>query len=140
MNTCINCKYAHVLSPLTRRKCQSCQIIDSESFVIGYCNWEPSNNIKKHGAQLNADTEISTDMVNNPLHYKSDTGLEVIDVIKAFTSELKGVEATDTGNIIKYVCRWKKKNGVQDLEKAKWYLEHLIKQAREGEKENGNIK
>lgn len=93
-----------------------------------------------HDMQVKNNTIHGTDMVNNPPHYKSDTDLEVIDVIKAFTSNLKGIEATDTGNILKYVCRWKKKNGVQDLEKAKWYLEHLIKQAREGEKENEYIK
>ena len=31
------------------------------------------------------------------------------------------------GNVIKYVCRWREKNGVQDLEKAKQYIEMLIK-------------
>ena len=65
-------------------------------------------------------------MVSHPDHYKSDAGLEVIDVIEAFTSDLKGVQATDTGNVIKYICRWKKKNGLQDLKKAMWYLQHLI--------------
>ena len=30
------------------------------------------------------------------------------------------------GNVIKYVCRWRAKNGVDDLEKAKHYLELLI--------------
>lgn len=67
-----------------------------------------------------------SDMVNHPPHYISETGLEVIDVIEAFTFDLKGIEATDTGNIIKYICRWKQKNGIQDLEKAKWYIDHLI--------------
>lgn len=53
-------------------------------------------------------------------------GLEVIDVIEAFTFDLNGIEATDTGNILKYACRWKKKNGIQDLEKILWYTQHLI--------------
>lgn len=75
-------------------------------------------------------------MVNHPPHYMSETGLEVIDVIEAFTFELKGIEATDTGNIIKYICRWNSKNGLQDLKKAKWYLEHLIKHVENLEKEN----
>ena len=70
--------------------------------------------------------ESDDKMVSHPDHYKSDAGLEVIDVIEAFTSDLKGVQATDTGNIIKYICRWKKKNGLQDLKKAMWYLQHLI--------------
>ena len=72
-------------------------------------------------------------MVEKPPHYQSDFGLEVIDVIEAFTDGLNGVEATDTGNIIKYICRWKKKNGLQDLKKAEWYLKHLINHI---EKEN----
>lgn len=71
--------------------------------------------------------EKSVDMVNKPPHYQTKTGLETIDVIEAFTDGLNGIEATDTGNVIKYICRWKKKNGLQDLQKAQWYLNHLIK-------------
>ena len=66
------------------------------------------------------------DMVAHPPHYQSKKGLEVIDVVEAFTDDLKGIEATDTGNIIKYICRWKHKNGIEDLKKAKWYIDHLI--------------
>ena len=75
-------------------------------------------------------------MVSHPAHYQSETGLEVIDVIEAFTVDLNGIEATDTGNVLKYMCRWKKKNGVQDLEKARWYLEHLIDHVKLLEEEN----
>ena len=70
--------------------------------------------------------ESNDKMVSHPDHYISSNGMEVIDVIEAFTSELKGVEATDTGNIIKYACRWKNKNGIQDLKKIMWYCSHLI--------------
>lgn len=73
-----------------------------------------------------AESEVAEDLVNHPKHYKSKNGLETIDVIEAFTENLKGIEATDTGNILKYMCRWKEKNGLQDLEKARWYLNHLI--------------
>ena len=66
------------------------------------------------------------DMVNHPPHYQSSNGLEVIDVIEAFTEDLKGMEAVYTANIIKYICRWKKKNGIEDLKKARWYLSNLI--------------
>ena len=69
----------------------------------------------------------STDkMVSHPSHYQSKSGLEVINVISAFTEGLEGIEAVDTGNAIKYICRWKDKNGIQDLEKAMWYIQHLI--------------
>lgn len=67
-----------------------------------------------------------SDMVMHPEHYQGEFGMEVIDVIENFTADLTGIEATDTGNIIKYACRWKKKNGVEDLEKIIWYCNHLI--------------
>lgn len=75
------------------------------------------------------------DMVNHPSHYKSKYGLEVIDVIKAFTYDLNGIVATDTGNIIKYILRWKDKNGIEDLKKAEWYLLHLITELKNQEYE-----
>lgn len=68
----------------------------------------------------------------NPKHYRKGN-IEVIDIIGTYTEDLKGIEATDTGNIIKYILRWKNKNGLEDLKKAKWYLEHLI-----GQLEGGN--
>ena len=73
-------------------------------------------------------------MVSHPDHYISETGMEVIDVIEAFTSDLKGIEAADTANIIKYACRWQKKNGIQDLEKILWYAQHLIDHLKKTEK------
>ena len=51
----------------------------------------------------------------NPEHYKSTKGLECIDCIEATVEGLVGVEATDTGNIMKYLWRWKNKDGVNDL-------------------------
>ena len=66
------------------------------------------------------------DMVNHPSHYKAKNGMEVIDVIEAFTENLNGYEAAHTANVIKYVCRWKEKNGLEDLRKAQWYLNRLI--------------
>ena len=71
------------------------------------------------------------DMVNHPSHYKAKNGMEVIDVIEAFTANLSGYEATHTGNVIKYICRWKEKNGLEDLKKAQWYLNRLIKNIEE---------
>lgn len=76
------------------------------------------------------------DMVNHPPHYQSETGLEVIDVIEAFTFDLKGIEAVCTGNALKYICRWKSKNGLEDLKKARWYIDRLINHVEKLEKEN----
>ena len=79
--------------------------------------------------------ESTNSSVNHPKHYNFGT-IEVIDVIEAFTFDLKGIEATDTGNVIKYICRWKAKNGLQDLKKAQWYLSHLIEHVEKLKKEN----
>ncbi len=73
------------------------------------------------------------DMVNHPPHYRSSSGLEVIDVIKAFTEGLVGIEAVYTANVIKYICRWKKKNGAEDLRKAAWYASKLADEIESAE-------
>lgn len=75
--------------------------------------------------------EEPSSSVNHPNHYNQG-GMEVWDVIKAFTSNLSGAEAFYAGNVIKYVLRWDKKNGVEDLEKAKVYIDKLI-ESRKGE-------
>lgn len=79
---------------------------------------------------------MKDDMVVHPPHYQSETGIEVIDVIEAFTFDLSGIEAFDSANVIKYICRWKHKNGVQDLKKAAWYIDHLINHIEKLEEEN----
>lgn len=66
------------------------------------------------------------DNVNHPAHYQSANGLETIDMIEACTEDLFGMEAVCTGNVVKYISRWSKKNGLEDLKKAQWYLNKLI--------------
>lgn len=83
--------------------------------------------------KVDENYESEDKMVSHPDHYQSNNGLEVIDAIEAFTDGLNGIEATDTGNIIKYACRWHKKNGIQDLEKILWYTQHLINHLKKKE-------
>ena len=71
-----------------------------------------------------------SDNVNHPAHY-TQGGIECIEAIKAATVGLEGIEAVCTGNAIKYIWRWKQKNGIEDLKKARWYVDRLIE---EGEK------
>lgn len=66
------------------------------------------------------------EMVNHPDHYQTQNGLEAIDVMEAFTEDMTGAEAFLTATILKYMLRWKKKNGIEDLKKARWYLDRLI--------------
>lgn len=75
-----------------------------------------------------------SEKVNHPNHY-TQGGMEVIDVIDAFTQECSGLESFYVGNIIKYVCRFKKKNGIEDLKKAQWYLSRLVEKEEQNEQE-----
>lgn len=63
--------------------------------------------------------------VNHPSHYNQG-GIEVIDIIESATKGLNDSEGFYIGNILKYLCRWKFKNGIEDLKKAKWYLDKFI--------------
>lgn len=64
------------------------------------------------------------DNVNSPQHYQGK--VECIDCIESATAGLNGIEAFCTGNAIKYLYRWKNKNGIEDLKKAKWYIDKII--------------
>lgn len=64
------------------------------------------------------------DIVNKPQHYNTGD-IEVIDYIKD-KLPLQAYEGFLMGNVIKYTSRYKLKNGVEDLKKAKWYLNKTI--------------
>ena len=76
-----------------------------------------------------------SDNVNHPNHYNQG-GIECIDAIKAATVGKTGIEAFCVGNAIKYLWRYEEKNGVEDVKKAKWYIERLIKDLEELSKDN----
>ena len=66
-----------------------------------------------------------TDNVNHPPHY-GQGNIEAIEYIEDFLNE-EEYTGYLRGNIAKYLHRWRYKNGVEDLEKARWYLNKLIK-------------
>ncbi len=65
------------------------------------------------------------DNVNHPGHYTGGN-IECIDAIKAATEGLDGIIAVCIGNAIKYLWRWRRKGGVEDLAKAIWYIQRCI--------------
>ena len=81
---------------------------------------------------LNKPQGSVCDMVNHPSHY-TQGGIECIDAIKAAVTGLTGMEAVCTGNIIRYIWRWKYKNGLEDVKKCRWYIDKLIKELEEAE-------
>lgn len=70
-------------------------------------------------------SDIKGDPVNHPSHYTKG-GIETIDFIMAKNLSY------ELGNVVKYVSRAQFKGEyLQDLEKAKWYLDHAIQREKE---------
>ena len=76
--------------------------------------------------------EPNIDMVNHPAHY-TQGGIECIDALKSATVSKTGIEAVCTANVIKYLWRYEEKNGIEDVKKARWYIDRLIKELEEKE-------
>ena len=74
------------------------------------------------------------DVVQRPKHY-ADKEIEVIDYIQDTLKflDIKGYEAYCWGNVIKYMSRYTKKNGVQDIEKAIYYIQEVLEEAKKRE-------
>lgn len=70
------------------------------------------------------ESPTAYDVVSKPKHYTSG-GIECIDYIESALSP-EAYQGFLQGNVTKYLHRWRNKNGVEDLRKARWYLEALI--------------
>jgi hypothetical protein len=69
--------------------------------------------------------------VDHPSHYRASTGFEAIEVINAWGLGFS------LGNVVKYISRTGLKDpakAIEDLEKARWYLDHEISRLRRAEK------
>lgn len=76
--------------------------------------------------QIAKEAYGNVDMVNNPPHY-NQTGIECIHAISAATDT--GFKYYLQGNILKYLWRFDYKDKpLEDLQKAKWYLDKLIEE------------
>ena len=73
---------------------------------------------------------VKPDPVNAPPHYKVGE-MEAIDYIYQQLGA-EGIKTYLEGNILKYMHRWRFKNGVEDLRKARWYLDKLIMEEVQG--------
>ena len=69
------------------------------------------------------------DMVNHPKHYNKH-GVECIDAIRATLTEDE-FRGYCKGNVLKYTWRERYKNGLEDLQKAQWYLERVVNDIRQ---------
>ena len=85
---------------------------------------------------MGKETRKKEDAINSPKHYQFMKGFEVYDVISQAVKflGLTGEEAYPYTQYLGYILRWKLKGGVEDLKKARWFLDKQIKQLEEKEK------
>lgn len=73
--------------------------------------------------------DSTKDIINNPNHYQINikgNNIEVIDIIDEVVKDYNPKQAFRVANILKYVLRANKKNGLEDFKKAKKYIEMLL--------------
>lgn len=69
-----------------------------------------------------------TDIINNPEHY-TKYPVDVIEIINWLSSNASTpYEGYLVGTVVKYLFRYPHKNGVEDLKKARWFLDKLIEE------------
>lgn len=103
------------------RNCETCGLKDLDNNMYPCCDCYGDNDYK----HFKERDEEPKETVNHPNHYQSSK-FEVIDIIDEFGKDYTGESAFDFGNVVKYILRAKKKNGLEDLNKARWYLDRLI--------------
>lgn len=81
---------------------------------------------------METEGKVDYDSVERPNHYNQGN-VECIDAIESAVATLSGYEGYLIGNAIKYLWRWKIKNGKEDLLKARWHLEKLIQKLEGGD-------
>lgn len=72
------------------------------------------------------------DSVQRPAHY-NQSDIECIDAIKA-SMTLAEFQSYLKGNVLKYLWRYRHKNGLEDVKKAQWYINRLAAELEESEK------
>lgn len=117
-------------------ECNGCDVCLLEKFSGGvtcdFYEWSDDKlAIAYDHVYKNMDENVP-DMVNHPQHY-TQGGIECIDALKAATVGKRGIEAVCVANVIKYLWRYEEKNGIEDIRKAKWYIERLLKELEESQ-------
>ena len=73
--------------------------------------------------------KVRQDIINSPGHY-ADSTIECIDAMEAMMTPEQFIGYL-RGNVFKYQWRYEKKNGIEDLKKAQWYLDKLVSKVNE---------
>lgn len=103
--------------------CETCKFYSDGAFdcqlEFSPYNWNIESN------EIEQSVVHTTDNVNHPQHYTSGCGFECIEMMQMILSsdEFYGF---CLGNAIKYVWRHNQKGGMEDIRKARWYLEKIM--------------
>lgn len=128
--TCYNCRW--LKSPTA--KAFTCDV------CIAYSAWKADEETIKEYMERCLPGESAYDVVNKPKHYMLfenheiiDRDIEVRDVIEKLVSKMqieliatKPLFAADYVQLMQYLMRFMDKNGLEDLKKARFYLDKLI--------------
>ena len=109
-------------------KCDGVEPEQEESMTYDeYLN--QSDDSKCDGVEPDVEVYFESDLIDNQIHYTVN-GIQPIQIMKANMTkeEFRGFLE---GNILKYPLRYKHKNGIEDLKKAKTYLTWLIEDIEE---------
>ena len=135
---CKDCKHSD--NPENVEPCNSCE------WTGVFSNFTPKKDLnqllREKLGQVQQDVEFekqhwghTTDAVKQPSHYMLKPGLEVRDVLELLVDKLQQtlpypgntpLFESDYVQMMQYLMRFMEKNGKQDLEKARWYLDKLI--------------
>jgi hypothetical protein len=118
------------VSPGHKRHGTEGAVYSKVDLVSSGCNYWFDSNCGQFSCYCTASQLERIDQADpvNPSHYKQG-GIECIEAIKAATGD--GFIGYVWGNVLKYLWRWPKKGVVEDLKKARWYLDRLIKEVGE---------
>ena len=127
---CEDCPFSHDNTTLTIDSCGELYAIANKGVIETDEKLLQSANdflemCRETGAVIGEGT-VAEDKVNSPKHYRlPGLNIESIDIIRAILG--KYFKWFCLGNIIKYILRAEKKNGLEDYKKARKYLDWLIK-------------
>lgn len=134
--SCASCPFC--AANTVKFDCEILQFIDNVKFAKQFI-WLFENYVKSETTERIEDTQEFKDKHKHnatveesnikPNHYKLNIkgqDVEVMDIIDAVVKGMDGRKGYIVGNILKYVCRAEKKNGLEDYKKARTYLDMLI--------------
>ena len=111
-----------ILSNCSDGRFECCSVFKPNTGEVGLNRWDYYVLAEDEEDTEEPIIQHTTDNVNHPDHYNYGE-IEIIDFIEQVTQHYNSDVAYHIGNAIKYLARSPHKNGKEDIEKARWYIE-----------------